>query len=256
MIRRAEIEARSMVRPTHSRARRPATPGRSSLPSRDRDRRNPRALRRIPGWARSAYVLLAGGFSGAGWERGYRGWGAAGSGGGGGSGGTGMIQSPIVPLLWFDEVSVAEVNELLVAWGHRMGAINRPNFTADLAHVLVHRSEGPVVAVVSSTLIQDAVAGGLPHLNRANTIELSRLCAARPGLCRVGLRLWREFVFPALGKEFAISYQDADLHSGATYRFDGWGRAPKIAHSGTDARSGRKGRDKWVWVWPASGAKP
>lgn len=165
-----------------------------------------------------------------------------------------MIQTPLVPLLWFDAIEIAEANQLLSTWQHKMGPLARPAFGGDVAHVLMHRTEGPVVVLTTSTLIRDAVAGGVPHLNRSNTVELSRLCASRSGLCRVGLRLWREFVFPALGYDFAVSYQDADLHSGATYRFDGWGRAPLKAHSGTDARSGRKGRDKWIWVWPASGA--
>lgn len=101
---------------------------------------------------------------------------------------------------------------------------------------------------------KEGVGGGLAHLNRSNTVELSRLCAPRKGLCRLGIRLWREFVFPRLGKNFAISYADSDLHSGATYRFDGWGRSPRKSHSGTDRRSGRQGRNKWVWVWPAHGA--
>jgi antitoxin VapB len=77
--------------------------------------------------------------------------------------------------------------------------------------------------------------------------------SARPGPASAawGIRLWREFVFPALGVPFAISYQDADMHSGRTYRFDGWERSPMISRSGSDARSGRQGRRKWVWVWPA-----
>lgn len=108
---------------------------------------------------------------------------------------------------------------------------------------------GQIVAVAtSSSLIRECVGGGLKHLTRQNTIELSRLCAARSGLCRVMIRLWREFVFPQLGYEYAISYQDADLHTGNTYRFDGWKREAR-SRSGTDSRSGRKGRDKWIWVW-------
>jgi antitoxin VapB len=86
-------------------------------------------------------------------------------------------------------------------------------------------------------------------MTRENTIELSRLCAARAGLCRVALRLWREFVFPTLGYQYAVSYQDADLHNGNTYRFDGWERVG-YSHSGTDTRSGRSGRDKYAWAWP------
>jgi len=55
-------------------------------------------------------------------------------------------------------------------------------------------------------------------------------------------------VFPALGYPFAISYQDADLHNGNTYRFDGWKRIGR-SKSGVDTRSGRKGRDKIIWLW-------
>ena len=88
---------------------------------------------------------------------------------------------------------------------------------------------------------------GLP-LSRDNTIELARLCAVRSGICRVALRLWREMFFRDLGVPFAISYQDADLHSGATYRTDGWKRIG-FTRSGTDQRSGRKGRKKYVWLW-------
>lgn len=62
------------------------------------------------------------------------------------------------------------------------------------------------------------------------------------------LRLWREFVFPAMGYQFAISYQDAALHSGNLYRFDGWTRIG-YSSSGTDARSGRRGRNKFIWQW-------
>jgi hypothetical protein len=101
---------------------------------------------------------------------------------------------------------------------------------------------------MAASLIRECVGGGLGQLTRANTIELARLCAVRPGLCRVALRLWREFVFPRMGYEVAISYQDADLHNGNTYRFDGWTREA-FSHSGTDKRSGRKGRNKWIWVW-------
>ena len=97
-------------------------------------------------------------------------------------------------------------------------------------------------------LICKCVGGGMRHLTRENTIELARLCAVRPGLCRVALRLWREGVFPLLGYQTAISYQDADLHNGNTYRFDGWQRIA-YSRSGTDTRSGRKGRNKWIWLW-------
>ncbi|RWP58322.1 hypothetical protein [Mesorhizobium sp.] len=62
--------------------------------------------------------------------------------------------------------------------------------------------------------------------SRHEAIELSRLCAARPDLSRLMLRMWRAFVFPALCQEcgfvWAVSYQDAAIHAGNLYRFDGW----------------------------------
>jgi len=159
-----------------------------------------------------------------------------------------LIESlTLIGFVGFEPVPLAKANECLIKWGHKMGALHRGNQGA-ICHALIH--EGKAVAVTTaSNLIAPVVGGGCEWLTRKNTIELSRLCAARSGLCRVALRLWREFVFPALGYEFAVSYQDADLHNGNTYRFDGWERVGR-ARSGTDTRSGRPGRDKWVWVWP------
>jgi hypothetical protein len=152
----------------------------------------------------------------------------------------------LFPVVEMGIVSLGEANDLLTRWNHKMGPLNRGNQGA-VCHALFFEQE-PVAVTTASTLIMPVVGGGLSHLTRENTIELSRLCAARSGLCRVMLRLWREAVFPTMGKKFAISYQDADLHNGLTYRFDGWKREG-YSHSGTDTRSGRPGRDKWIWVW-------
>lgn len=151
--------------------------------------------------------------------------------------------APIASLV---PISLNQANELLIAWEHKMGPINRGN-GYNRCYALLHNG-APVAVATTSTLIRENVAG-MSMLTRANCVELSRLCAERPALCRVMLRMWREFVFPALGYRYAVSYQDADLHTGNTYRFDGWKRAG-YSHSGTDHRSGRKGRDKWIWVWP------
>jgi len=155
------------------------------------------------------------------------------------------MNSSMFPLISFDTCTLNQANECLVAWGHRMGPLSRGNQGA-WCHTLMH--DGNPVAVTTASYLIAPVVGGAAHLTRANTVELSRLCAARSGLCRVALRLWREFVFPSLGFENAISYQDADLHNGATYRFDGWTRIAQ-SRSGTDTRSGRPGRNKWVWHW-------
>src|SRR5882757_4613029 len=120
----------------------------------------------------------------------------------------------LFPFVTFDSISLGEANALLEKWGHKMGAIRRGN-QRGWSHALRH--EGRPVAVTTASYLIAGVVGGAPHLTRQNTIELSRLCAERPGLCRVALRLWREFVFPSLEFEWAMSYQDADLHNGNTY---------------------------------------
>lgn len=157
------------------------------------------------------------------------------------------------PLATFDAISLHEANRLLQSWGHRMGALERGNSAALHCHALLVAGK-PVGLACTSSLIREHVGGGLAHLTRANAIELSRLCAAEPWACRVVLRLWRELVFPGLGAAVAISYQDADLHTGNTYRFDGWRRAG-FSHSGKDSRTGRQGRNKYIWVWPPNAAE-
>ena len=155
-------------------------------------------------------------------------------------------QAMLLPLVTFAQIDLERANACLVQWGHKMGALARGNQAG--THFALYHDGRPVALAMTSTLIRECVGGGLNHLTRANTCELSRLCAQRTGLCRIALRLWREFVFPQLGYDFAISYQDADLHCGHTYRFDGWERAG-YSSSGTDVRSGRKGRRKWIWLW-------
>jgi len=145
----------------------------------------------------------------------------------------------------FGPIDLQTANQCLVTWGHKMGPLLRGN---ERGHhfALVHDGQ-PVAVAMTSGLICPNVHER-PDLNRSNTVELSRLCAARPGLCRVALRLWREFAFPGLGVAHAISYQDADLHNGATYRFDGWQRIG-FARGRPDRRTGREGRNRWIWLW-------
>ena len=143
---------------------------------------------------------------------------------------------------------------MLIKWGHKMGPNIRPTFgeTERWNHALYHDGV-PIAVTTTNHLIRERVGGieksGL-NLNRKNCIELSRLCADRPHLCRVMLRLWREFVFPTLGYRYAISYQDADIHNGNTYRFDGWKCVGySRASTAIDQRTGRQGRNKRVWLW-------
>lgn len=155
----------------------------------------------------------------------------------------------LAPMISFDAIDRAELNECLIAWGHKMGPWERPDYGAEAFHGLRHHDQ--LIAVTAAARLIPAATAGL---TRADAFELGRVCAKRRDLNRATLRLWREFVFPAMckahGWRWAISYQDAALHSGDLYRFDGW--VPLgCSHSGTDARSGRKGRNKVIWGWTA-----
>jgi hypothetical protein len=157
--------------------------------------------------------------------------------------------STLFPLATFEQIQLDEANRYYAEWGHRMGPLLRGN-QQGIHHALLQDGK-PMAIASTSSLIHPWVGGGLRHMTRKNTRELSRLCAARPGLCRVVLRLWRELVFPQLGVEWAISYQDADIHTGNTYRFDGWKRLA-YARGTPDLRSGRQGRNRYIWAWSKS----
>jgi len=159
------------------------------------------------------------------------------------AGGHGLLVPPIQHVA---EIGIDDANALLVAWGHLMGPCRRPNAQA-WAHAMFMHGE-PVAVAVTASLVRETCAG----LTRAEAIELARLCAGRPWLNRAMLRIWREAVLPPLcrayGWSWAVSYQDELAHSGNTYRFDGWTVLGRSS-SGTDKRSGRKGRRKTIWGW-------
>lgn len=151
------------------------------------------------------------------------------------------------PLVSFDAINRDELNRCLIAWGHKMGPWDRPNYGREAFHGLRHNGELVAVTAAASLISEKTV-----NLTRDDAFELGRVCASRRDLNRVVLRLWREFVFPPMclvhGWTWVISYQDAALHSGDLYRFDGWAKLG-FSHSGTDRRSSRRGRDKVIWGW-------
>lgn len=152
----------------------------------------------------------------------------------------------VAPILHLEQIDNDVADAALIRWKHRMGPCRRPMGTLVSHGLFAH---GQLCAL---TVTADLVAPTCAGLRRDQAIELARLCADRADLCRVMLRIWREFVFPAFGHAWAVSYQDEALHSGNTYRFDGWQKMAEKQSSGPDARSNRQGRVKTVWGWPRS----
>ncbi|WP_126975554.1 hypothetical protein [Frigidibacter oleivorans] len=160
----------------------------------------------------------------------------------------------IAPLVHVEAIDRLTLNRLLVEWNHKMGPLERPKFALEANYALYHNGVSVAVIATSET-VREVV--GQTGLRRDECIELARLCACRPHICRVMLRVWREFIFPPLAavhrRQVAVSYQDADLHNGQTYRFDGWTMIGRGGGGGRDARSGRLGRDLRIWAWAIDG---
>jgi len=149
---------------------------------------------------------------------------------------------------WIDR-SLA--NEALVTWQHRMGPLNRPIYAKPYDFGLF--IAGKVAAVITAdTLIRPTCGFG-----RADAFELSRLCASDRALSRVALRLWREVAMPeiveAWASPWAISYQNALMHRGDLYRFDGWQRVG-WSTGGADPRAAAgtvSAKKRVIWGWHA-----
>lgn len=157
----------------------------------------------------------------------------------------------IDPLISFDRIDRDEMNECLVAWAHRMGPINRPTFKEPVDFGL--RICGELVAVVAADSLIRPTCG----FSRSDAFELSRLCAKDRALTRAAIRLWREVAMPlivrAWGTPWAISYQNAVMHRGDLYRFDGWQRVGWSA-GGADPRAAGgtvSAKRRVIWGWHA-----
>lgn len=123
-------------------------------------------------------------------------------------------------LVGFDPVSVDQANDLLVAWGHYLGASTRA--CATQAFVMEVNGD-PVSVAVSAAPITQTVAG-YPF---NEVVELTRLCTRGDSrwATRPMLRLWREVgarKWPYWDVSAAVAYSANSRHEGAIYRFDGW----------------------------------
>jgi hypothetical protein len=162
----------------------------------------------------------------------------------------------IDPYISFDLVGREELNACLEAWGHKMGPLNRPEYTKPIDYVLRERGE-PLAVIAADTLIRETC-----DFTRREAFELSRMCAhpERRGVSSLMMRLWRAFGYPqiirAWGAPWVISYQDAVAHTGNLYRYDGWLRLG-YSTSGIDPRAlpgTASVRRKVIWGWNSDAA--
>ena len=115
-------------------------------------------------------------------------------------------------------VSIHAANELLSAWGHKLGPCERP-FHSEAFALEVHGQ--PVAVAISASIVGGPVAG----YERNEVVELARQAACLPWANRVLIRLWREICAPAWPcwpVRAAVSYHKNGMHRGDLYRFDGW----------------------------------
>lgn len=150
-------------------------------------------------------------------------------------------------------LSVPAANELLTAWGHKLGPCERPFHSEAFAFEL----HGEPIAVAISASIVGVTAAGYP---REQVVELARQAARERWANRVMIRLWREICAPAWPcwpVWAAVSYSKNSTHSGDLYRFDGWRKVREDCGSsggGTwssptpEARSGSK--TLWCFDYP------
>lgn len=156
-----------------------------------------------------------------------------------------------LPLIGVYPVDIGKANEMLVAWGHKLGAVNRPFRQEAYALEL----NGLMISIaVSASAVNHA--GGY---RRNEIVELARLASCEPWANRVMLRLWRQICAPMWAcwpVKAAISYSHNAMHTGNLYRFDGW-RAIKTdcGSSGGGGWSRKRcsgdvvNGKKTLWVW-------
>ena len=151
---------------------------------------------------------------------------------------------------------MTEANRLLVEWGHKLGACNRPFSQQGWSLEL---GGEPISVAVSASAVSATVGG---YYRRTEVVECARLCS-RPDAAwatRIMLRLWREVCaqrWVDWEVRAAISYSHNGMHTGDLYRFAGWTKVKDDCGSSggggtwTNKRATTAvvmGR-KTLWVW-------
>lgn len=149
--------------------------------------------------------------------------------------------------------SIDDANDLLVAWGHRLGPCNRP--FGQIGYVLEFLGV-PVSVAISASTVSDTVAG----FRRMDVVECARQCSdpAESWASRIMIRLWRQVCapkWPYWPVKAGISYSKNSMHSGNLYRFDGWEKVSDDCGFVSGSNYGRGVEDypaagkKTLWIW-------
>lgn len=188
-----------------------------------------------------------------------------------------LLTVPIVGLVAMgaghaDEI--AEANDLLVRWGHKLGKVERP-FRQEAYALEVDGV--PISVAISASTVSKTVRGALTRkvnggkrgetfevpvcYRRTEVVELARLGSdpAYPWASRVMLRLWRSVLaqrwdcWPVVA---AVSYSHNRYHDGELYRFDGWELINERCGSRGGGNHSRLREDddavygpKRLWLW-------
>ncbi len=159
-------------------------------------------------------------------------------------------QAQLIPLASFEFIEDRLADQLLVTWGHWLGACNRPfgrqSFGLQLWGI------GIISVAVSASTVNKRCGG----YDRNKCVELARLASspAYSWATRICLRLWREIaptVWPYWPVRACVSYQDAVRHTGNIYRFDGWTRVADVrgGKAGGNWSRGKRYGPKSVWAY-------
>jgi len=170
-----------------------------------------------------------------------------------------------MPICGGYPIDVEEANRLLIEWNHKLGPVERP-FRQE-AFGLEICGKGLIAVAVSGSIINGPISirndegEVVRSYDREEVVELTRLASNVKWANRIMIRAYRELLAPAWKcwpVKAVVSYSKNEMHSGNTYRFDGWAKINdncgarqamlnrgKRRYGNDDPRAGSKS----LWIW-------
>lgn len=189
-----------------------------------------------------------------------------------------VTQGLLMPgaIVGMEEVSLAEANGMIDAWGHYLGPVHRP-FGSQCWALCVEGE--PIAAAVSCSIVSDHITEQISDPEsgkkipgrswlRGEVVELARLCARERWATRPMLRLWREVAaprWPYWTPTAAVAYSASRRHEGDLYRWDGWSLMADVGDANGRGQWSKKRPEEhpargpkrlWVWEYPMACVDP